>query len=107
MISLVIKTIFSFSVVVILMFGFLYALRKFYLKIPNPSSLSMKIYARLQIQPKKSIYIVRILNKVLILGIAENSISILSEINDPEMIRILDELEIPETGKNGRSLKIK
>jgi flagellar biosynthetic protein FliO len=107
MISLVIKTIFSFSVVVILMFGFLYALRKFYLKIPNPSSLSMKIYARLQIQPKKSIYIVRILNKVLILGVAENSISILSEINDPEMIRILDELEISETGKNGRSLKIK
>jgi len=99
MISLVIKTIFSFSVVVILMFGFLYALRKFYLKIPNPSSLSMRIYARLQIQPKKSIYIVRILNKVLILGVAENSISILSEINDPEMIRILDELEIPETGK--------
>ncbi|CUU06627.1 flagellar protein FliO/FliZ [Candidatus Thermokryptus mobilis] len=98
MISLVIKTIFSFSVVVILMFGFLYVLRKFYLKIPNPSSLSMKIYARLQIQPKKSIYIVKILNKVLILGVAENSISILSEISDPEMIRILDELEIKQGG---------
>jgi len=80
------------------MFGFLYVLRKFYLKIPNPSSLSMKIYARLQIQPKKSIYIVKVLNKVLILGVAENSISILSEISDPEMIRILDELEIKQGG---------
>ncbi len=98
MIALVLKTIFSFSIVMALMFGILYVLRKFYLKIPNHSSVGMKIYGQLQIQPKKFIYIVRILNKVLILGVAENSISILSEINDPDMIRALDELEIKHGG---------
>jgi len=98
MISLVLKTILSFSVVVILMFGFLYGLRKFYPRLQNPSTASMKIYGRLQIQPRKSIYIVRILNKILILGVAESSISVLSEINDPEMIHILDELETKQRG---------
>ncbi len=100
----ILKTFLSFALILFLMAVLFYALKKFYPNVPGFSSPDpgMRIYGRLQIQPRKSIYIVRVLNKVLVLGISENSINVLSELNDPEIIKVLDEIYSFDTKRNGK-----
>lgn len=100
----IVKTFLSFGLILFLMAVLFYALKKFYPNFSGSSQqgLIMRIYGKLQIQPRKSIYIVRVLNKVLVLGVSENSISVLSELNEPEMIRVLDEIYSSGVKKNGK-----
>ncbi len=102
MVWVIVKTFLSFALILFLMAVLFYALKKFYPNVSGSSEQSfiMQVYGKLQIQPRKSIYIVRVLNKVLVLGVSENSINVLSELNEPEMIKILE--EISGVKKNGK-----
>jgi len=109
MLGIIVKTFLSFFLIITLMFLAFYILRKFHLPVSNfySSEVGMRIYGRLQIQPRKSVYIVRVLNRILIIGVSENSINLLSEINDPEFIRALDELYSPVERKDGKFFILK
>ncbi len=108
MFGLVAKAFFSFALIIFLMVIVFYVLKKFYSQISSSSnsSVSMRVYAQLQLQPRKAIYLVRVLNKVLILGTSEGSLTVLSEISDPEIIKILDEIYISRERRNGKFSKL-
>ncbi|MFN3134584.1 MAG: FliO/MopB family protein [Candidatus Kryptonium sp.] len=103
------KLILSFSFIILLMAMLFYLMKKFYL--PNASfrgfGANIKIYEKFQIQPRKTIYLVKVINKILVLGISENSFSVLTEINEPELVRALDEIYSFGDGKNGNLLNLK
>lgn len=109
MFAMVMKTLLSFALIIFLMVVVFQVIRRFYLPLSSSSNSlgSLRVYGQLQIQPKKSIYIVRVLNKVLILGVSENSINVLSEISDQEMIRVLDEIYVSGEKRNGKVFKAK
>jgi flagellar biosynthetic protein FliO len=108
MIGVMAKAFLSFALIIFLMIVIFYMLKKFYPQISSSSnsSVSMRVYAQLQLQPRKTIYLVRVLNKVLILGASENSLTILSEIDNPEIIKVLDQIYINEEKKNGKIFKL-
>lgn len=108
MLSIVAKAFLSFALIIFLMAIVFYVLKKLYPQISSTSnsSISMRIYAQLQLQPRKAIYIVRVLSKVLIIGTSESSLTVLSEINDPEIIKILDEIYISDEKRDGKIFKL-
>jgi flagellar biogenesis protein FliO len=103
--EILLKAIASFGVIIVLMFVLLYVLKKIYLPsgLSGELGMNMKVYGMLQIQPRKAIYLVKILNRMLIIGVAENSITLLSEIADPEIIKVVDEIYI--SNSNGEDRK--
>ncbi len=108
MFELAVKAFFSFALIIFLMVIVFYMLKKFYPQISGSSnsSVSMRVYAQLQLQPRKAIYLVRVLNKVLILGTSEGSLTVLSEISDPEIIKALDEIYVSGERRNGKFFKL-
>ena len=103
------KLILAFARIISLMYALLYLMIKFYL--PNAGfrcfGANIKIYEKFQIQPRKTIYLVKVINKILVLGIRENSFSVLTEISEPELVRALDEIYSSGDGKNGKLLNLK
>ena len=74
----------------VLILGLLYAallfLRKYSFKTKGSDSgiLKIKVLTNKMIMPKKFISVIRVENKLLVLGISENSISLLKEMDSPE-----------------------
>lgn len=108
MVGVMAKAFISFALIIFLMMVIFYVLKKFYPQFSSSSnsSVSMRVYAQLQLQPRKTVYLVRVLNKLLILGASENSLTVLSEINDPEIIKVLDEIYIHGEKRNGKIFKL-
>ena len=103
--GVVLKIILSFALILVLLFGFVFLLKKFYMPygLSGSSGVEMKIYGALHIQPKKSIYLVKILNKVLVVGVTENSVNLLAEFSDPEIVRALDEIYLSSSSSRAES----
>lgn len=103
------KLLLSLALIISLMTVLFYLMKRFHLpsELFRSPTANIKIYEKLQIQPKKAIYLVKVLNKILVLGISESSFTVLTEINDPEFVRALDEIYFSEDSKNGKLFKFK
>ncbi len=66
------------------MYGMLYLLKRYFYSSPgkNNYSLRIKILSTQTIMPKKFISIVKIDDKVYVLGVAENSINLIDKMED-------------------------
>ena len=86
--SLLFKTFGSLLIIVILIFAILYIVRKYVFKDIKYGKNSgiLSVVGQIALQPKKYIYLVKVLDKIVIVGISDNSISNLGEISDPEKI---------------------
>lgn len=88
--------------VLILLVGLLYVilfLMKKYLYLGNPKSgkiFNIKILATQMLMPKKYVSLVKIYNKVYLLGVSEQSISLLDKIEnlDPDFEKINEEINV-------------
>jgi len=80
---LLLKTVGSLVIIFVLIFIVVYYFKKFYLgkKGSNLNSGSMDIVGTLYLAPKKTISLVKIGKRVVVLGLTENNISYLSEIS--------------------------
>lgn len=109
MTEVLVKTVMSFGLIVLLIFFLGFFLKKLYpaLSVPSDYGIEMKIYRKLQIQPRKSIYLIKVLNKILVIGVSENSMNVLAEINDPEIVRVIDDIYSSSNGRNGKFLTLK
>ncbi len=109
MLGIMAKTFLSFGLILFLMAMIFYVLKKFYSPISSSQNSigGLRVYAQLQLQPRKSIYLVKVLNKILILGVSENGINVLSEINDQEIVKVLDEIYVSGGKRNGKIFKAK
>jgi flagellar biosynthetic protein FliO len=87
------KTFLSLGLVIGLIVVVLYLMKKFLYggRAANIASGNMKLLGHLAIQPKKVIYLVKVVDKVFVVGVAENSMQMLGEINNPELLRHMDE----------------
>jgi len=86
MVSLLFKALLPLLLIFALLFGALFFLRKysFKSKYNNSSLINIKVISNKMIMPKKFISVIRIENKLLVLGLSEHSITVLKELEPPE-----------------------
>ncbi len=87
---LVVKAFLTMMMIVGLMFALLVVVRKYLFNRSNISNDNMKVLSSLSLQPKKSIFLVKVFNKVMLVGISDNSIAALGEITDDETLEIIE-----------------
>ncbi|MBS4028634.1 MAG: flagellar biosynthetic protein FliO [Ignavibacteriales bacterium] len=90
-----IKAILSLVFVLALMVVVLFLLKKFLSgKTSSPvSGVDMQVLGTLLLQPKKTIHLIKVVNKYFVVGVTDQSIQPISELNDSEAIQILSNLE--------------
>ena len=85
--SMILKGLFSLSLVVVLIFGFVLFLRKFVYKrngMPLSGEL-IKVINTTFIAPKKSIHLVKIMDRVIVVGVTESQMQSLAEFKGDEI----------------------
>lgn len=90
------RTIGALLLVLGLMVAVIFLLKKFMFQnsfFPN-SNVEMKIISTLPLQQRKSIYLVKVASKFLVIGVSENAISFLSEINDENISNVVENKNI-------------
>ena len=92
----------SLVLVIVLIFVVLFFLKKFVYKDQNftgglKSSSELKIIGHIMLQPKKYIYIIKFFDRLLVIGLTDNHINVLSEITDKEtLMKIESTLSTPK-----------
>ncbi len=86
------KMLLSLGAVLALMFGLVYVLKRFVLPGGVPAGLSVPIHVlgRKSLQPKKSVVVLKVADKILVVGISEQGMQMLTELAD-------EDLSVPET----------
>lgn len=76
--------LFILGVLTVIMYGLLYLMKKYLYKYDNASStgLKIKVLGLHAILPKKYICVVRVQDKNYVLGVSENSINVIDEIEN-------------------------
>jgi flagellar protein FliO/FliZ len=100
--GLILKTIASLVLIIALIFGILYLFKKFVYKDYGIKGMptNIKVLTHLILQPKKVIYFVKVFDKILVLGVSDNNINLLTEITDlNEIEKFQDGLYKPGLGK--------
>ncbi|MDP4173011.1 MAG: flagellar biosynthetic protein FliO [Bacteroidota bacterium] len=77
----ILKIIFFLIILVVLMYGTLYMMKKYFYSSDKSRSklVKIKVLSTQMIMPKKFIQVVQVHDKVLILGISDHSINLLQE----------------------------
>ncbi len=87
---LIVKASLTMLLIVGLMFGLMLVVRRYFYAKPRFANDNMRVLSSMSLQPKKSIYLVRVFNKVMLVGVSDNSIASLGEITDDEVLRQLE-----------------
>lgn len=74
-----IKLLLPLFIICGLLFGVLYFVKKYSFKKNGSSQLNIKVISSQLLMPKKFISVVRINDKLLVLGVSENNITLLKE----------------------------
>jgi len=80
----IIKLIFPLLIISLMLYGLLVFVKKYSFKRGGRSLQNIKVLSNQMIMPKKFLSVVRVKDKLLILGISENNISLLKEIEAEE-----------------------
>jgi len=90
--DLVLRTAGSLLFIIALMLGLAWVVKKFLFggKIPGASGNGVEVIAHVPLQPKRSIFIVRVPGKILVVGSAENGLTSLGELSDQPAIEQFD-----------------
>jgi len=106
---LIAKTLLSLVVVLALMFGLVLLLKKFFYGSKSGSSalVEVEMLGTRVLQPKRAIYVLKVLNKVFVVGSSEQGLHTLTEIGDAESLGELEEkiLASRSTGRTQVSLQ--
>jgi flagellar biogenesis protein FliO len=87
------KTLGSLVAVLGLMFALVVVLKKYMYGFQSTRStlISIDVLGQRVIQPKRSIVVVKVLNKVFIIGMTEEGMQLLGEIDDEDILQWIDE----------------
>lgn len=82
----IIKTLIPLFLIVALMYGVLVFVKKYGIKINGnkTGSIHINVISSQMIMPKKYISVVKVEDKLLVLGVSEQSITLLKELNQTE-----------------------
>ncbi len=103
MADLLFRTIGSLAFIALLMIGVGWVAKKYLLpgKAFGSSGSGIDVIAHIPLQPKRSIFLVRVPGKILVVGSAENGLTKLSEISDVQALEKF-ELSVAEASKSGQ-----
>ena len=87
---LILKTFMTLVFIIVLMFGVLIVVKKYFYAKPHFANENMKVLTSLHLQPKKAIYLVKVFNKIMLVGVSDNSIAALGEITDFDVLNKLE-----------------
>lgn len=68
---------------------------------PLPQSRYMHILDRLQLAPNRCIYLVSVAGKILVIGQGDRDLSLLSSMDEEDLIQFLEENPLPELDDRG------
>ena len=101
---MLVKTLFSLVAVLGFMAAIVIFMKKYVYKgqVPGSSLVTIDVLGQRSLAPKRSVHVLRVLNKVMVVGITEGGMSSLGEINDLESLKqldaILDQRTVPANG---------
>jgi len=80
----ILNTFFSLLLIVAVLAGILFYVKKLALKYSKNkfNSTGVEILSKIPLQPKTNLFVVKVYNKKLLIGVSENSIQTLAEITD-------------------------
>jgi flagellar biogenesis protein FliO len=89
----VVKSLLSLVAVLALMGAMVFVLRKYAFKgqLSNSSVVDIDLLGHRMLGPKRGIYVVKAMNKVLVVGVTEGGMSSLGEIDDESILRQIDD----------------
>ncbi len=90
---IILKTLLSLAAVIALMVAVVLVMRKFMYgqQAATSAIIDMKVIGTMMLQPKRSVSLVKVMNKVLIIGITEDGMRTLGEIADAESLQQIEE----------------
>ncbi len=88
--GMVVKAFVTMLMIVGLMFGLLVVVRKYVFAKPRITDENMKVLSTISLQPKKAIYLVKIFDKVMLVGVSDNAMAALGEITDGDALQQLE-----------------
>jgi flagellar biogenesis protein FliO len=90
---IVLKTLLSLAAVIGLMIVVVVLMKKFMYggKASAGNIVDMKIVGTMMLQPKRSVSLLKVMDKVLIIGVTEAGMETLGEINDEKSIQQIEE----------------
>lgn len=80
----IIKLIFPLLIICLILYGLLVFVKRYSFKRGGSSLVNIKVINNQMIMPKKFLSIVKVKDKLLILGISDNNITLLKEIDADE-----------------------
>lgn len=93
----IVRTVAALAFVIVLIFVFVFAIKWLQNKTSQARNAfqTMSVVSSLSLGPKKGVYLIRVVNRLLVVGLAEGSISLLTELNKDEA-QLIDQ----KIGKN-------
>ena len=90
---ILVKTLLSLLAVVALMVGLLLVLKKYVYagRLGSSSTVEIKVLGQRTLQPKRSVYVLKVMNKLIVVGSSENGLQTLTEIADTESLAEVEE----------------
>lgn len=90
---ILVKTLLSLLAVIGLMVGLLLLLKKYMYagRLGSASTVDIKVLGQRVLQPKRSVYVLKVLHKVIVVGSSEQGLQTLTEIADPESMAEVEE----------------
>jgi flagellar protein FliO/FliZ len=87
------KTVLSLGLVLGLMFGLVFVLKRYVLpgRVKSAASIEIDVLAQRTLQPRRSVMVLKVLNKVLVVGMTEQGMTLLTEIADGASLAELEE----------------
>lgn len=102
--NIVLKMILSLAAVLGLMYVVLVLMKRFVAggTFDSSANVEVEVLGARTLHPKRSVYVLRILDKVIVVGATETTIQMLTEITDPERLQKLDVLERASTPRSSK-----
>lgn len=86
----IVKMLAALALVLAVLVGLYWLLRRFLPgQAPGASGGALRLIGRLPLGPKKGLALVEVAGRVLVLGLAEQSVNLIATIDDPEQVRQL------------------
>lgn len=90
---MLVKTFVSLLGVLALMAGIVIVFKKYGYKgqVPGTSVVGVEVLGSRMLAPKRSVHVLKVLNRVIVVGVTEGGMTSLSEIDDDETLRVVEE----------------
>jgi flagellar biogenesis protein FliO len=90
---IILRTLLSLAAIVALMLGLAYLVKKYLHagKGVRRSLIDVELLGHRSLQPRTAVYVIKVLNRVIVVGASEHGMQTLSEITDPEVLASVED----------------